>query len=101
MTRLKYQLRAQRRATFSGTLIVPDLPGEQVLSVYRTRQWSDEWETKIREGCSCLLFVRVDSKELKAPLDWLNCPEAISEGRLHLFFQLRKTSMARKSRPHR
>jgi hypothetical protein len=59
---------------FSGTLIVPDLPGEQVLSVYRTRQWSTEWETKIREGCGCLLFVRVDSKELIAPLDWMNCP---------------------------
>jgi hypothetical protein len=59
---------------FSGTLIVPDLPGEQVLSVYRTRQWSDEWESKIQDGCGCLLFVRVDSKELKAPLDWMNCP---------------------------
>ena len=45
-----------------------------MLSVYRTRQWSDEWESKIQDGCGCLLFVRVDSKELKAPLDWMNCP---------------------------
>lgn len=58
---------------FLGTLIVPDLPGEQVLSVYRTRQWSDEWENKIRAGCGCLVFVRVDSKELIAPLDWISC----------------------------
>jgi hypothetical protein len=59
---------------FLGTLVVPDLPGEQVLSVFRTRQWSNEWESRISVGCGCLLFVRVDSKELIAPLDWLNCP---------------------------
>jgi hypothetical protein len=57
-----------------GTLIVPDLPGEQVLSVFRTRQWSSEWEERIGYGCGCLLFIRVDSKELVAPIDWLNCP---------------------------
>ena len=56
-----------------GTLVAPDLPGEQVLSVFRTRQWSSEWESRIVAGCSCLLFVRVDSKELVAPLDWVNC----------------------------
>lgn len=59
---------------FRGSLVVPDLPGEQVLSVFRTRQWSSEWEDQIRSGCGCLLFVRVDSPELIAPLDWLNCP---------------------------
>ena len=58
---------------FLGTLIVPDLPGEQVLSVFRTRQWSNEWEDRIGPGCGCLLFIRVDSNELIAPLDWLNC----------------------------
>jgi len=58
---------------FLGNLVVPDLPGEQVLSVFRTRQWSDEWEDQIRQGCGCLLFVRVDSPELIAPLDWMNC----------------------------
>ena len=59
---------------FFGTLVVPDLPGEQVLSVFRTRQWSDEWENQVRSGCGCLIFVRVDSPELIAPLDWMNCP---------------------------
>jgi len=56
-----------------GTLIVPDLPGEQILSVYRSRQWSQEWEDKIGPGCGCLLFVRIDSKELIQPLDWITC----------------------------
>jgi hypothetical protein len=59
---------------FLGTLVVPDLPGEQILSVFRNRQWSNEWENRIGSGCGCLLFVRVDSEELIAPLDWLNCP---------------------------
>jgi hypothetical protein len=58
---------------FRGTLVVPDVPGEQVLSVFRTRRWSNEWEKRIGAGCGCLLFVRVDSKELIAPLDWLSC----------------------------
>lgn len=56
-----------------GKLIVPDLPGEQILSVYRNRQWSKEWEDKIAPGCGCLLFIRVDSKELTQPLDWVTC----------------------------
>ena len=55
---------------FRGTLVVPDLPGEQILSVFRTRRWSSEWEDKILPGCACLLFVRVDSNELIVPLDW-------------------------------
>jgi hypothetical protein len=58
---------------FFGTLIVPDLPGEQIMSVYRKRQWSIDWENKIGSGCGCLLFVRVDSGELVAPLDWIAC----------------------------
>jgi hypothetical protein len=56
-----------------GKLIVPDLPGEQILSVYRTRQWSKEWEDKIAHGCGCLMFIRVESKELIQPLDWVTC----------------------------
>ncbi|WP_433972820.1 hypothetical protein [Tunturiibacter lichenicola] len=57
---------------FKGTLVVPDLPGEQILSVYRNRQWSEDWENKIREGCGCLLLIRVDSKELIVQLDWMS-----------------------------
>jgi len=58
-------------SNFKGVLIVPDLPGEQIVSVYRSRQWSEDWENKIKDGCGCLLFIRVDSKELIAPLDWM------------------------------
>jgi hypothetical protein len=58
---------------FFGTLVVPDLPGEQILSVFQTRQWTAEWENRIDSGCGCLLFVRVDSPELIAPLDWITC----------------------------
>jgi hypothetical protein len=59
---------------FSGTLIVPDLPGEQVSSVFRSRRWSDDWEDQITDGCGCLILIRPDSNEIVAPLDWLNCP---------------------------
>lgn len=58
---------------FHGSIVVPDWPGEQILSIFRTRQWSNEWEARISPGCGCLLFVRVDSPELIAPLDWINC----------------------------
>lgn len=56
---------------FVGTLVVPDVPGEQVLAAYENRSWSSEWEERIGPGCGCLLFVRVDSKELITPLDWV------------------------------
>lgn len=58
---------------FRGKLVVPDLPGEEILSVFQTREWSSDWEDQIKAGCGCLLLVRVDSSELIAPLDWLNC----------------------------
>jgi len=57
----------------TGTLIVPDLPGEQIISVYRSRQWSQDWEDRIGDGCGCLLFVRIESKELVPSLDWVTC----------------------------
>jgi hypothetical protein len=60
-------------AAFIGSLEVPDLPGEQIPGVFRSRQWSQKWEDKIQAGCSCLIFVRIDSEELIAPLDWINC----------------------------
>ena len=57
-----------------GTLVVPDVPGEEVLRTYRTRQWSTDWESRVVEGTGALLFVRVDSDDLVAPLDWVTCP---------------------------
>lgn len=56
-----------------GVLVVPDPPGEQVVRVYRTRQWSAAWEDLIGERCGCLFFVRADSDETVAPLDWVSC----------------------------
>jgi hypothetical protein len=57
----------------AGILIVPDLPGEQIISVYRSRRWSQDWEDLIGDSCGCLLFVRVESKELVPSLDWVTC----------------------------
>lgn len=68
-----------KRAAFAtaagGTLIVPDVPGEQVLAICRNRQWSQAWEELISRRCACLLFVRAGSDEVVAPLDWATCFE--------------------------
>jgi hypothetical protein len=68
-------VKAAANDSFVGTLVVPDVPGEEVLRTYRTRQWSADWESKIVEGTGALLFVRVDSADLVAPLDWVTCPK--------------------------
>src|SRR5882672_8717702 len=73
--RSEIPVKAAQNPDFRGTLIVPDVPGEQVMRVYRTRQWSHEWEDRIVAGTGCLLFVRVDSDDLIAPLDWVTCPK--------------------------
>ena len=65
---------ASSSASTQGSLVVPDLPGEQIVAIYQTRRWSHEWENRIGRECGILLFVRVDSKELIAPIDWLTCP---------------------------
>ncbi len=59
----------------SGTLVVPDVPGEQVLVICRNRQWSRAWEDLISNRCACLLFVRAGSDKVVAPLDWGTCFE--------------------------
>ena len=56
-----------------GDLIVPDCSGEQWLGIYRKREWTEKWDQLIKEGCGCLLFVRVDSDQIVAPLDWISC----------------------------
>jgi len=58
---------------FRGKLVVPDIPGEQVLRVFKARQWPPYWEQQIKRGCGCLLMLRVDSDEIVAPLDWVGC----------------------------
>ena len=56
-----------------GTLVVPDLDGEQILTICRNRQWSTAWEDLISNRCACLLFVRAGSDAIIAPLDWATC----------------------------
>jgi hypothetical protein len=58
-----------------GIMVVPDVAGEQVLAICRTRQWSRAWEELISPRCACLLFVRAGSDEVVAPLDWATCFE--------------------------
>ena len=55
-----------------GTLIVPDCAGEQWLGIYKKREWSEDWEQLVREGCGCLLFVRADSEQIVPALDWIS-----------------------------
>lgn len=77
--RTEIPFKLARGSGFRGKLVVPDLPGEQILGVFKSRQWSSTWEDQIRAGCGCLLFVRVDSPELIAPLDWMNCPTLLGK----------------------
>lgn len=69
-------VKSSGRATLpGGIMVVPDVAGEQVLSIYRNRQWSQAWEELISRRCACLLFVRAGSDEVVAPLDWATCFE--------------------------
>lgn len=54
-------------------LVVPDCSGEEWMKIYRLREWSAGWEEAISELCGCLLFVRVDSDQNVAALDWITC----------------------------
>lgn len=61
--------------TRGGTLVVPDLDGEQILAICRNRGWTSVWEDLISSRCACLLFVRAGSEAVVAPLDWASCFE--------------------------
>ena len=53
-------------------LIVPDYPGEQIRRIYKTREWSKEWEERMRLCSAVLLFIRPTSEQVVAPMDWLH-----------------------------
>jgi hypothetical protein len=55
-----------------GTLVVPDCAGEQWLAIYKKREWTENWEQLVCEGCGCLLFVRADSDQIVPALDWIS-----------------------------
>lgn len=58
-----------------GAAIIPDVAGEQVRTVYRTRQWSEAWERYITDRTSYLLFLRAGSNRIVPSLDWATAIE--------------------------
>lgn len=54
-------------------LKVPDIDGEQINRIYHSRKWSRDWESLITENTAYLFFVRVNSPQTVAPLDWITC----------------------------
>jgi hypothetical protein len=56
-----------------GTLIIPDCSGEKWMEIYRKREWSNTWEQHISAECACLIFLRANSPQTVASLDWLYC----------------------------
>jgi double-GTPase-like protein len=56
-------------------LRVPDIDGEQINRIYRDRKWSQDWESIVTENTAYLFFVRVNSPQTIAPLDWITCHE--------------------------
>lgn len=63
---------SREQVAVRGTLVMPDCAGEQWLAIYRKREWSEEWEQLVREGCGCLIFVRADSNQIVPVFDWIS-----------------------------
>jgi hypothetical protein len=57
--------------TLRSTLIVPDVAGEEWMSIYRKRGWSDEWEKDFSSVTGCLVFVRAESDAIIPAIDWM------------------------------
>jgi len=55
-----------------GILLLPDADGELWLALYRNREWSGAWEDAAQALAGVLVFVRVDSEQNVAPLDWIS-----------------------------
>lgn len=64
-------LKMENDGGFRGKLIMPDCPGEEWQSVYKNNEWSDVWENLIDGVRGCLCFIRHNSPEMRAPLDWI------------------------------
>lgn len=59
----------------AGKLIVPDCFGERWMSIFRKREWSEEWEARVSQPCGILMFVRATSDQIVSPLDWIQCEQ--------------------------
>ena len=57
----------------TALLVVPDINGEQINRIYHARKWSYDWESLVSESTAYLFFVRVNSPQTIAPLDWITC----------------------------
>lgn len=66
-------LKVENDNGFRGKLIVPDCPGEEWRRIYTKNEWSNVWENLIDGVRGCLCFLRPNSSELRAPLDWMTC----------------------------
>lgn len=75
-------LKVENGSGFRGKLIVPDGPGEEWRRIYKNNEWSDVWDDLIDSLEGCLCFVRPNSKELRAPLDWMTCWKYFGTGQL-------------------
>lgn len=79
-------LKAQQAGGFRGKLIIPDRPGEEWRGIYTKNEWSEFWENQIDSLSGCLCFIRPNSKELRAPLDWITCWKHLGTGNIDLPF---------------
>jgi hypothetical protein len=66
-------IRLKSNSDKKALLIVPDINGEQINRIYQARKWSSDWESLIGESTAYLFFVRVNSPQTIAPLDWITC----------------------------
>ncbi|WP_367395151.1 hypothetical protein [Cupriavidus sp. Agwp_2] len=57
-------------------LILPDRPGEDWLRVYRERRWPEAWEKLVDANTSCLIFLRIHSKNNRSLIDWMTVQQA-------------------------
>ena len=62
--------------TIAGSLYFPDCHGEEWKKIYKRREWSKQWEDIIPLVAGSLLFLRVGSDQIVAPLDWISCYSA-------------------------
>jgi hypothetical protein len=77
-------LKVENDGGFRGKLIVPDSPGEEWRRIYKNNEWSEVWENQIEDLRGCLCFVRPNSKELRAPLDWMTCWNHFGSGNVDI-----------------
>jgi hypothetical protein len=76
VSEIPIRLRSDKGKT--ALLLVPDIDGEQINRIFHARKWSGEWESLLKETTSYLLFVRVNSRQTVAPLDWVSCHQLYS-----------------------